>query len=260
MNAERNPGLHSNGQQKEDRHESNRPHESRRPRVYRRLPARIDQRQGESGLGLEAQQVAVEAYARHAGAAVAGLYVEVESGKLAARPKLALALAHARRSRATLVVAKLDRLARNVAFLSALMDSSVPFIACDQPQANRLTLHILAAVAEAESVAISQRTKAALAAYKARGGLLGAARPECRHNLTHEARKHGARCAGLAASRAASEAYADLLPVVADRRAAGFTLDAIAKELNDQGHTTRRGRPWNTGQVFRVLQRVAAVP
>ena len=92
-------------------------------------------------------------------------------------------------------MAKLDRLARNVAFLSALMDSKAAFVACDNPHANRLTLHILAAVAEAEAKAISDRTKAALAAYKARGGKLGAELPQCR-NLTAEARAKGVRMAG----------------------------------------------------------------
>jgi DNA invertase Pin-like site-specific DNA recombinase len=104
---------------------------------------------------------------------IIGMYTEVESGKRSDRPQLAKALAHARRSKATLVVAKLDRLSRNVAFLSALMESKVPFVACDNPHANKLTLHILVAMAEHEAEMISKRTKDALAAYKARGGLLG---------------------------------------------------------------------------------------
>jgi DNA invertase Pin-like site-specific DNA recombinase len=213
--------------------------------------------QGESGLGIEAQKAAVEAYAKQIGAVVVGWYTEVESGKLAARPKLAQALAHARRSKATLVVAKLDRLARNVAFLSALMESKVPFVACDNPHANRLTLHILAAVAEAEALAISQRTKAALTAYKARGGKLGAELPQCR-NLTQEARMKGAHNSASAHTKAAAEAYADLAPVLAELRGKGLTLQAIADELNGQGHTTRRGRPWNAVQVGRVLERAKA--
>ena len=210
--------------------------------------------QGESGLGIEAQHAAVEGYCKQAGATFTMCYTEVESGKRADRPELARALAHARRSKATLVVAKLDRLARNVAFLSALMDSKVPFVACDNPHANRLTLHILAAVAEAEAVAISQRTKAALAAYKARGGKLGAELPQCR-NLTQEDRRKGARQAGVAVAKAAAEAYADLRPTLADLRGKGLSLQAIADELNTQGHTTRRGKPWNPVQVARVLAR-----
>jgi len=210
--------------------------------------------QGESGLGLEAQRTAVETYAKQIGAVVVGWYTEVETGKLAARPKLLQALAHARRSKATLVVAKLDRLARNVAFLSALMDSTVPFVACDNPHANRLTLHILAAVAEAEAVAISQRTKAALNAYKARGGKLGAALPQCR-NLTQEARLKGAHNSAASHAKAANEAYADLAPTMQQWRAEGLTLASIASKLNAEGHTTRRGRSWNTVQVARVLTR-----
>src|SRR5437763_15286791 len=171
--------------------------------------------QGESGLGLDAQRAAVESYAKQIGATLTATYTEVESGKLADRPELAKALAHARRSKGTLVVAKLDRLARNVAFLSALMDTKVPFVACDNPHANRLTVHILAAVAEAEAAAISQRTKAALTAYKARGGKLGGELPQCR-NLTEEARLKGTRRAAEAKSRAADEAYVDLLPILAE--------------------------------------------
>jgi DNA invertase Pin-like site-specific DNA recombinase len=211
--------------------------------------------QGESGLGLEAQRAAVGGYARQTGAHVAAWYTEVESGKLADRPELARALAHARRSKATLVVAKLDRLARNVAFLSALMDSTVPFVACDNPHANRLTLHILAAVAEAEALAISQRTKAALAAYKARGGKLGAELPQCR-NLTAAAVAKGNARSAESRARMAREAYADLAPLMRELRDKGLSLQAIAEELNRQGHTTRRGLPWNAVQVSRVLERL----
>ncbi len=211
--------------------------------------------QGESGLGMEAQKAAIEAYTRQMGAKVLAFYTEVESGKLADRPELAKALAHARRAKATLVVAKLDRLARNVAFLSALMDSTVPFVACDNPHANRLTLHILAAVAEAEAKAISDRTKAALAAYKARGGKLGGTRPECR-NLTPEAVAKGRAESVKARGKLFVEAYADLQPLLADMRGKGMTLQAIATELNGQGHTTRRGKPWNAVQVMRVLERM----
>src|SRR5882724_3904148 len=169
--------------------------------------------QEESGLGLEAQKAAIGAYAKASG--ILTCYTEVESGKLANRPELARALAHCRRSKATLVVAKLDRLARNVAFLSALMDSTVPFVAVDNPHANRLTLHILAAVAEAEAKAISDRTKAALAAYKARGGKLGGSLPQCR-NLTPAIIARGQRMGAEAARKAATEAYADLFPALTE--------------------------------------------
>ncbi len=210
--------------------------------------------QGESGLGLEAQRATLEAYARQTGGPLVMVYVEVESGKRSDRPELAKAIAHAKRSKGTLAVAKLDRLARNVAFLSALMDSKIAFVACDNPHANRLTLHILAAVAEAEAVSISQRTKAALKAYKDRGGLLGAELPQCR-NLTAEAQQKGAQRASMARIKAANEAYADLWPSMIELRAKGMTLQAIADELNQQGHTTRRGRAWNAVQVSRVLER-----
>jgi hypothetical protein len=124
-------------------------------------------RQGASGLGLDAQRAAVATWTAANGAAVLAGYTEVESGKRADRPELGKALAHAKRSRATLVIAKLDRLSRNVHFLSGLMESGVDFIACDNPHANKLTIHILAAVAEDEAKRISERTRAALAAYKA---------------------------------------------------------------------------------------------
>ncbi len=213
--------------------------------------------QGESGLGLEAQQAAIESFAQQNRGTVARSYLEVESGRKSDRPQLAAAIAHAKRSRATLVVAKLDRLGRNVAFLSALMEAKVDFVACDNPAANKLTLHILAAVAEAEAEAISARTKAALAAYKARGGKLGAARPECRNNLPQEARKRGAKAAGEAVTANANAAYVDLAPLFQDFQSRGLSQHAIAAELNQQGHTTRRGKPWSQVQVGRVLQRLA---
>lgn len=214
--------------------------------------------QGESGLGLEGQRAAVEAYCRQIDGRIKSNYTEVESGKLADRPELARALAHARRSKATLVVAKLDRLARNVAFLSALMDSSVPFVACDNPHANRLTLHILAAVAEAEAKAISDRTKAALNAYKARGGKLGSARPGHWDGREERRRAGAAKAAAASAqvrARNAVEAYADLLPEMRKHRSDGLSLAKIAAALNEQGHSTRRGKQWSPMQVKLVLDR-----
>src|SRR5262249_20330502 len=133
-------------------------------------------KQGRSRLGLEAQEAAVNQLAHQHDSKVLASYREVESGKRKDRPELAKALLHAKKAKATLVVAKLDRLARNVAFISSLMESDVPFICCDNPNLNRLTIHILAAVAEEEARLISSRTKAALQALKSRGVKLGAAR------------------------------------------------------------------------------------
>ncbi len=212
-------------------------------------------RQGESGLGLEGQEAAIKAFSHKNGGTILASYTEVESGKIAERRELGKALAHARRSKATLVVAKLDRLARNVAFLSALMDSGVEFVACDNPYANRLTIHILAAVAEDEARRISERTKAALAAYKVRGGRLGASLPQCR-TLTLASRKVGAQRAGDTAKRLASEAYRDIEPILRNFQAKGLSLRAMAREINEIGHTTRRGKSWNHVQIKRILDMV----
>jgi DNA invertase Pin-like site-specific DNA recombinase len=210
-------------------------------------------KQGDSGLGLEGQETAVKAFAQQRGGKILGSYTEVESGKIAERRELNKALAHARRSKAVLVVAKLDRLARNVAFLSALMDSGVEFLACDNPHANRLTIHILAAVAEDEARRISERTKAALAAYKARGGLLGASRPKCR-TLSHDARKRGAQRAGFIAKEMAINAYHDIESLLAELVTQNLSLRAIARKMNEMGHTTRRGKNWTHVQVMRILK------
>ena len=211
-------------------------------------------RQGRSGLGLEAQQAAVAEYARQHGAKVLAGYTEVETGKRADRPELAKAIAHAKRARATLVVAKLDRLARNVAFTSKLMDSGVDFVCCDNPHANRLTIHILAAVAEDEARRISERTKAALAAAKRRGTKLGAANPNCR-NLTDKARRRGAKAGGIAVKLQADEAYEDMREIFADLRPA-LSFGQIATVLNLRGERTRRGKPWSDVAVMRACKRL----
>lgn len=214
--------------------------------------------QGESGLGLEGQASAVEAFAKQSGKTIVVRYTEVETGKRADRPELVKALAHARRAKATLVVAKLDRLARNVAFTSALVRAGVDFLCCDNPHANKLTIHILAAVAEDEAERISARTKAALAAAKARGTLLGSARPghwDGKEDVRAAALTKARAAAGKAITEKAREAYTDLQPLMMEMRDKGLSLQAIADELNTQGHTTRRGRPWNPVQVSRVLER-----
>jgi DNA invertase Pin-like site-specific DNA recombinase len=130
-------------------------------------------RQGKSGLGLEAQQAAVRQYLNGGSWQLVGEHVEIETGKRSDRPELVMALDACRRQRAKLVIAKLDRLSRNLAFIATLMDSGVEFVAVDNPHANKLTIHILAAVAEHEREMISERTKAALQAAKARGTRLG---------------------------------------------------------------------------------------
>jgi DNA invertase Pin-like site-specific DNA recombinase len=208
------------------------------------------QRQGRSGLGLEAQQEAVRNYLNGGNWHIVGEFTEVESGKRKDRPKLAEALAACRVHGAKLIIAKLDRLARNVAFVSNLMESGVDFEAVDFPQANRLTIHILAAVAEHEAKAISDRTKAALAAAKRRGVKLGGYREGAK--LTRQARAAGS----AAVARAAAERASDIVPIVAALQAAGATsLRAIAAGLNERKIPAARGGRWSAVQVARVLSR-----
>lgn len=218
-------------------------------------------KQGLSGLGLDAQKEAVAAHVAAHGCALIATYTEIETGKkddLDNRPELRKAIAHAKRSKATLVVAKLDRLSRSVAVIATMLaDGKVKFIACDNPEANELTVHILAAVAQQEVKAISKRTKEALAAAKARGQLLGASLPQCR-KLTPQARRKGAAAAADVHRKSADEAYADLEDWMLAQRAKGLTLQAIADALNADGQTTRRGKPWNHMQVSRVLARFEA--
>lgn len=220
--------------------------------------------QGRSGLGLEAQREAVASFLAGHDSKLASEFIEVESGKRADRPKLAEALAMCRALGARLVVAKIDRLARNVHFVSGLMESGVDFVAADMPSVNRMTIHILAAVAEEEARAISKRTKDALAQAKARGTKLGGTRRrkgtgETVMTLSDDMRREAARVRAQKASRRAS----DVLPMIAAIRAEigpEAPLTAIARALTTKGVRTPSGRgsTWSAVQVARVLDRAAA--
>jgi DNA invertase Pin-like site-specific DNA recombinase len=213
-------------------------------------------RQGRSGLGLEAQQRAVLDHLNGGSWRIVSEHIEVESGKRADnRPKLAEALATCRVHGAKLIIAKLDRLARNVAFISALMDSGVDFEAADFPQANRLTIHILAAVAEHEARMISERTKAALAAAKCRGVKLGGIR-NGHVPFTAKVRAMGIKARAANVQRRA----VDLQPIIAELQAAGFrSFNAIANELNKRAIPTMSGTgAWQSTSVARLLARLPA--
>ena len=213
-------------------------------------------KQGNSGLGLEAQTTSGINFVNGHGKLLA-TYTEVESGKKSDRPERAKALSHARRSKAVLIVAKMDRLSRNVAFLSALMESTVEFQAVDNPHANRLTIHILAAIAEHEAKATSTRTKEALQAAKVRGTKLGSNRAghwAGREHLRQAGQRNATKAAALANRENRIGIYSDLVPLIKDLRSQGITLKAIAAKLTELGHETRRGKPWNHVQVLRLLR------
>ena len=209
-------------------------------------------RQGQSGLGLDAQKEAVRAHLNGGAWQLVAEVVEVESGKRNDRPKLAEALRLCRMHGATLIIAKLDRLARNVAFISNLMESGVEFTAVDFPQANRLTVHILAAVAEHEAAMISARTKAALSAAKARGTKLGGDRG----NFL-DVRDKGNAVSVAVRSGKADKRAADLAPMIRDLQAGGASLRQVAAELTARGIPAARGGEWTSVQVQRVLARAA---
>lgn len=214
-------------------------------------------RQGRSGLGLEAQRQAIHAFfSSSEDAVLQPEFVEIESGRRSERPQLNAALALCRRTGATLLIAKLDRLARNVAFVSSLMESGVEFVAVDLPQANRLTIHILAAFAEHEAKLISERTKMALAAASRRGVKLGGNRgykPPAPPDPS---------MATAARKRKADHAAFALLPVVNKMRQDGATtLNELARRLNIAGHKTPSTRTtlakgqWTATSVKRLLER-----
>jgi DNA invertase Pin-like site-specific DNA recombinase len=212
-------------------------------------------KQGRSGLGLEAQKEAVTAHLNGGRWKLVGEFTEVESGKRKDRPALSEALALCRTHKATLIIAKLDRLARNVHFISSLMESGVEFVAVDFPQANRLTVHILAAVAEHEAEMMSARTKAALAAAKARGVVLG-----CRNDKIAAYAKDGAVASAAKRSSIACDRSTDLLPIIRTFQAQGVTsLRELAAKLTEADIPTARGGcEWHANSVRRVLQQATA--
>ena len=203
------------------------------------------QRQGQSGLGIEAQRTAVEQYISNVGGKLLSEHVEVESGSKSRRPILVKSIALAKKAGAVLVIAKLDRLARNVAFVSALMEAGVEFVAVDFPAANKLLIHIMSAVAEHERMLISERTKAALAVAKSRGVRLGA---------------NGQRLADEHKAAAVKFAETIRTSVVSALRTGPPTLQNIANQLNKAGVLTREGSQWSPPGVQRLLRRLGIQP
>jgi len=205
-------------------------------------------RQGKSGLGLEAQQATIERFAQAEGFEIVGEYVEVETGKgsdaLDKRPQLKAALDEARKIKVPVIVAKLDRLSRDVHFISGLMAQKVPFIVAELGlDADPFMLHLYAAFAEKERAMISQRTKAALQAAKARGVVLG---------------RHGREVLAPANRKAAVRRAEALADVVRAKQAAGKGYRTIAAELNAEDVPTARGGQWHLASVQRLVKRLAA--
>lgn len=206
------------------------------------------QKQGASGLGLEAQQEAVSKFLNGGEWELTAEFQEVETGKgadaLAKRPQLKAALAACRKEGAVLIIAKLDRLARNVHFVSGLMESKVKFVACDMPEANELTIHIMAAFAEHEAKRISQRTKDALAVAKRRGVVLGkAGAANLRPNIEER--------------QSAANAFADKLrPMFKSMEERKLSQRAMVAELNSISIPAPKGGDWKLAQVQRVISRL----
>lgn len=205
------------------------------------------QKQGVTGLGMDAQRETVRQFLSRGGELV-GEFVEVETGKgadaLAKRPQLAAALALCKKIGARLLIAKLDRLARNVHFVSGLLESKVRFLACDMPEANDLTIHVMAAFAEYEAKRISQRTKEGLAAAKARGIVLGASGPSnLRRNICER-------------KIIAKEGAEKLRPVLEGLKSQGLSQRQMVMALNQSSVPTTGGSTWSLVQLQRTLARL----
>jgi DNA invertase Pin-like site-specific DNA recombinase len=209
------------------------------------------QRQGRSGLGLEAQRHSVNQFvASRGGRIIAPEFVEVESGKRDDRPELEKALKRCQATGATLVVAKLDRLSRNAAFLMTLRDSGVSFVAADLPEANTMTVGVMAVVAQHEREAISARTIAALAAAKRRGVKLGGVR-----DGSPNIRRYQKQAVAANVARA-DERLRDVADDLRALAREGLSLNAMAKRLNDLDVKTSRGCAWTATAVRRAMLRL----
>lgn len=201
-------------------------------------------------MGLAAQRECIAAYIHSVGGKLSAEFTEIESGKRNDRPQLAKALASCRIHNAVLIVAKLDRLARNNAFVANLLESGCEFVAADFPQANRMMLQLMSVIAEYEAKLISDRTRAALAQAKKRGVQIGGYADNC----ADIARK-GSRASAQVRSAQAAQRAADLAPIIDELRNVGCTsLAQIAEGLNERGIPTARGGEWSPAQVYRVLQ------
>lgn len=210
-------------------------------------------KQGRSGLSLDAQWAAIQAYATQVRGTVIERFTEIESGKSNGRPELAKALQLAKLTGGVLVIAKLDRLSRNAAFLLTLRDSDVHFIAADMPDANELTVGIMALVAEQERQVISKRTKEALKAAKARGIRLGNPNGAAALKRANKGNAASVRRIQDDALRRAEQ----LRPVIDDLRSKGMkSLGGLAEGLNDSGILTARGGRWHRSSVRNLIGRL----
>lgn len=214
-------------------------------------------KQGESGLGLEAQQTAIENFVRQRKASLMKTFTEIESGKQNDRPELAQAIQLCRATGAILIIAKLDRLSRDAIFLLTLRDSGINFLATDMPDANQLTVGIMALIAEHEREAISKRTREALQAAKARGTKLG------NPNGAAALRRAGkGNVASLRQIRAKADRHARYLkPFIEAFQSEGITsLGSIAQRLNEREMLTPRGGKWHKTSVKNLLSRIRNLP
>lgn len=194
------------------------------------------QQQGKSGLGLEGQQADVKRFTP----SLLAEYTEIESGANNRRPQLDAAINHCTKTGATLIIAKLDRLSRNVAFIEALRSKGVKFVCCDMPEANEFVIGIMAQLAQFERKMISDRTKAALKAYKERGGKLGGSSAD--------------HCANMRASRIIKQAHPTIKYIIAAEKAKGQTFEQIAHTVNQHGFKTSRQLPFTATAVFRIYK------